>query len=132
MRHQWVQAPGLGLWCESHPLESPCPWRELVIQAFVDHRLSSVGLTLAALCWGLLGAWRLLSKRATAAHPTPGAGWAATGAAIAAAAWLGLVVSCLGLVLYDAERSAMAALLCALAAVQLPRLPARTCEPEAP
>jgi hypothetical protein len=40
--------------------------------------------------------------------------------------WAGLLVSVVGLVLYDADRSALTALLCALAAVQLRALEARS------
>lgn len=106
-RHGWVQAEGLGVWCEQHSRAWPCPWREAVIQAFIHHRLSTVALACAALSWAL------------ALRPTP----ARTGAGIQelaiGSAWLGLCVAVCGLVLYDTDRSALAALLCALSSLRL-------------
>ena len=101
-RHAWVQAPGMGPWCEQHPLSWPCPWREWVIQAFIHHRLSTLALSCAALSWAL-------SLRRTAWPAMP-------------LAWFGLCVATCGLVLYDADRSALAALLCALSGLRLMRL----------
>lgn len=108
-RHAWVQAQGIGAWCEQHASDFPCPWRELVIQAFIDHRLSTAALVLAALAWSGVLMLRLshVSKPATLQYAA---------SASRVCAWLGLVVSVCGLALYDADRSAFAALCCVLAA----------------
>lgn len=113
-RHAWVQAQGMEAWCGIHPSMYPCPWRDLVIQAFIHHRLSSAALLLGAAAWALMAAWRLspISKRARTPFIRSGS---------LACAWLGLVLSIFGLTLYDADRSAFAALLCALAASQTAR-----------
>lgn len=89
-RHGWVQAHELAVWCGQHANQHPCPWRDAVIQAFIDHRLSTAAFVLA------------------------GIAWMAHGAARQCIAWVGLVISCFGLVLYDADRCAASALCCML------------------
>ena len=108
-RHEWVQAQGMGVWCDQHPDAWPCPWRSFVIQAFLHHRLST--LALASAGCGALGWWwvsrpddRKASRRFRGA---------ALRLSMLASA-VGLVLACGGLVLYDTERSAAAALLSAL------------------
>ena len=88
LRHHWVQASGMGPFCESSPGSWPCPWREWVIQAFIHHRLSSTGAFLLAVAWVM--------------------GWGRGRAMTIAVAVCGLAlcVSAMGLVLYDPDRSA--------------------------
>ena len=112
----------MGTQCETQPLQFPCPWRDWVIQSFIDHRLSTVALLLAAFTWVFIwgfmrtSIWSApMAEDAQARHAVQADGWRA---AARVTAWLGLFVSCCGLVLYDADRSALAALLCALGAVQ--------------
>ena len=50
-RHGWVQAHELAVWCEQHANQHPCPWRDAVIQAFIDHRLSTAAFVLAGIAW---------------------------------------------------------------------------------
>lgn len=120
VRHQWVQAQDMGIRCEAVPSEWPCPARDLVIQAFIDHRLSTAAGLLALLAWGLVlvQRWGRQSARSTA--PRGAAVWAA---------WAGLTISALGLVLYDADRSAFTGLLCAMATIELRALKARPGSP---
>ena len=122
-RHQWVQAEGMGVRCELAPLQWPCPARDLVIQAFIDHRLSTTATGLTVLAWGALVTVRWCQSHAALAIALllkGAAKWVS---------WAGLLVSVVGLVLYDADRSALTALLCALAAVQLRAFEARSFPP---
>jgi hypothetical protein len=114
-RHHVVQASGMADACEREPLSDLCLWRGWVIQAFTDHRLSSAALMLGACGWCLVLGSRLARRSSPILLPDR-LHWAQQGAT--AAAWLGLCVAVCGLVLYDAERSAFAALACALCAVQ--------------
>ncbi len=98
VRHAWVQAPGLAVWCESHASQWPCPGREAVVQAFIEHRLSTTALVLVVLAWALA---RFVPRS-----------WAPSAASVMA--WLALCVACAGLVLYDSDRAALAALGAAL------------------
>lgn len=117
MRHQWVQAQGMGIRCEAEPSQWPCPARDLVIQAFIDHRLSTVAGLLAVLAWGLVLARRGGRQSARPTAPHRAAEWAA---------WAGLTISAVGLVLYDADRSAFTGLLCAMATIELRALEAKS------
>ena len=108
-RHALVQAPGMAAQCEAHPMLQPCVWRSGVIQAFVDHRLSTTALALALGAWGL---W-CVARLSGGLHPA----WVLRAAALLAS--LGLAVAICGLVLYDADRSAWAALLCGVCGVKL-------------
>lgn len=114
-RHEWVQAQGMGVWCEQHPQAWPCPGRHWVIQAFLHHRLSSLALLMVG-CGAMAWWWRSkrgLSKAPSHTHDT------IIGRLSASAACIGLWLACCGLVLYDTERSAAAALLAGLLLVAL-------------
>ena len=91
----WVEAQGLAVACQVQGSDWPCPARQAVIEAFLNHRLSTIAGALAVLAWL---APRVLQRPA---------------------GWAGLGVAACGLVLYDADRSALAALACA--AALLPR-----------
>ncbi len=105
----WVQAPGMDAICELEPARAACVGRARVLQALLPHRVSSASLGLctgAGLLW-----WMALAF---------GGARSSSLLRIALALALGgAVVAALGLVLYDADRSAWAVLLSGLCGLRI-------------
>lgn len=113
-RHAWVQAPGMGPWCEQVPDAWPCPARLAVIQAFLHHRLSWGAWVMAGVAAGL----QALARAHASAHRDSLTTATALHRLGDAALLLGLCWACSGLVLYDTDRSAAAVLVLALLALK--------------
>ena len=105
----WVQAPGMEALCELEPARAACVGRNLVIQAFLHHRLSSASL---GLCAGAGCLWLMAQVYGVARC----AGLLRIALALALG---GVVAAALGLVLYDADRSAWAMLLSGLCGLRM-------------
>lgn len=110
LRHQWVEGQGLGALCVQSPEQWPCAPRQVVIDVFLNHKLGGVaiGLGVVALCWAWWG-----RQPDSAAHS--GAVWMISVCAATAAA--------AGLVLYDADLSALGLIISAMACARATQPP---------